>query len=190
MTTILALLLRHVLTALGLKAFTSSDEFEQLLGALGIIGGLVWSIWQKKKAGEALVSKTDAKMLVFLLIASLSALTPGCASKVLPGNDPVIVRAQQTRAMAFDVIDSYLQLEYRNHEYLKLVSPDFGRLANRLIAGNKQWFKSFDAVLSAYKSSRAEVDKSKVISAAAVLETALLETQACLAQAAAEGVTP
>lgn len=139
------------------------------------------------KAPDSAVAQPPKAWLPLLLACAI--LGTGCAH-VLPGNDPVIVRAQQTRAMFFEVMDTYLTLEYRNHQFLQSVNPEFARLANKLIAGNQQWFKSFDTVLVAYKAGRTDATRSKLIAAAAVLESALIETQACLAQAAAKGATP
>jgi hypothetical protein len=52
--TIIASLLRHGLTALGLMGTVSDEQLGQIAGAIAIVLGLAWSWWQKRQAARAL----------------------------------------------------------------------------------------------------------------------------------------
>lgn len=63
--TILALILRHVLTAAGAiavaKGYATDDMISQIIGALSTIGGLVWSVYQKHATGALTSDSSTTK---------------------------------------------------------------------------------------------------------------------------------
>lgn len=71
LATILGLLVRHALTALGVNDVVTGDEQEKLVGALLVILGIIWSVMQKydgfKKAAAVAVRLMKAAGLVSLL---------------------------------------------------------------------------------------------------------------------------
>jgi hypothetical protein len=58
MKEIIGLILRHTLTAAGFSGVMDDEQVSQIVGALSLIIGIVWSIWQKKQAATKL---EDAK---------------------------------------------------------------------------------------------------------------------------------
>jgi hypothetical protein len=50
---LLALLLRHLLTSLGLVGTLGENDLQQLAGGLMIAGGLLWSWLEKRRAAKA-----------------------------------------------------------------------------------------------------------------------------------------
>lgn len=194
MNAIIGLLVRHLINSLGASAIVTSEMEGKIVGALAILGTIIWSAWQKKRSGAMEPKPTDqaaasvaSKIIPPLVLVLL--LGAGCAS-ILPGNDPVIVRAQQTREIAFSTFDTFVTLEYRNRAFLQKLNPNFTDVADNIRTGAPKWFKSFDQVLVAYKAGKTPATKSKLDGAIAVIESALTEAQTYIALAAEKGVTP
>lgn len=190
MKPIIAKFIRHTLTALGGVGVATDSNVEQIAGAISIIVGIALSLWEarEKKPSDPAAASVANKIGLPLILAG-AVFCSGCAA-ILPGNDPVIVRAQQTREIAFSTFDTFVTLEYRNREALQKINPNFTDVADNIRVGAPKWFKSFDAVLVAYKSGKTPATKSKLDGAIAVIESALTEAQTYIALAAEKGVTP
>lgn len=79
MNTLITLIIRHVITALGVQGLVSSEETNQIGGAVAVIAGIGWSIYQKKQSGVPIVGKTDPKVPLVIIAALLAVIAPGCA---------------------------------------------------------------------------------------------------------------
>lgn len=189
MKPIIAKIIRHTLTALGGVGVATDSNVEQIAGAISIVIGIALSLWEarEKKPTDQAAASVANKIVPPLVLVLL--LGTGCAS-ILPGNDPVVVRAQQTREIAFSTFDTFVSLEYRNRATLQKLNPNFNEVADNIRVGAPKWFKSFDQVLVAYKSGKTPATKSKLDGAIAVIESALAEAQTYIALAAEKGVTP
>ncbi len=100
----------------------------------------------------------------------------GCSS-VEPGNDPVVVRAEQITATAFDAMDAFLFWESRHP-----VPDEIHEFAERLRRDAPQWFGSARALTRAYKSHRTEENKVALETVLALLETAVSESAGYMAK--------
>jgi hypothetical protein len=65
------------------------------------------------------------------LIAVFLLFGVGC-STIAPGNDPIVVRAEQTVKAAVTVIDSFLKFEYDNRMVLATSRPEIKLFADKL----------------------------------------------------------
>lgn len=103
-------------------------------------------------------------------------LLVGC-STIAPGNDPVVVRAEQATTSAFDVVDAFLLWEH-NHP----VPDNIHAFAEKLRTEAPGWFATARALTKAYKANRTPEKKAALGTALAVLETAVREATHYLAR--------
>lgn len=129
------------------------------------------------------------KTRLLLLLVLILSLNSGCKT-VLPGNDPVVVRAQQTEQIAFTTFDTYVHIEDKYRATLWNASHDFKMVADKIRTDAPAWFKSFDAVLDAYKANRSQQNKANLAAGLATLEQAVIEAQGYLVRATQEGAKP
>lgn len=106
----------------------------------------------------------------------------GCAT-VLPGNDPVVVRAEQIRGIALDTFDTVMKLERDNREALFAVSPDIKHTVDYFRKNELQWINGLDNCIQTYKKNRTPENKATLVTWLAVVEKALAEAQTCLIKA-------
>ncbi|MEQ1842049.1 MAG: hypothetical protein ABL994_16715 [Verrucomicrobiales bacterium] len=156
--------------------------------------GVAIMSWSTRQNGVSSEQVAEAKLpsapkvgMLWLLAGLL--LLPGCTAPILPGNDHVIVRAEQARDVAVSTFDTFVVLEYRNREILKTLSSNFYPLAERIRTDSDGWIKSLEKVLKTYKATRTPEGQSGLISAIAVLESSLAEVQSHIAIATHGGVT-
>jgi hypothetical protein len=107
----------------------------------------------------------------------------GCAA-VERGQDPVVVNAERATAMALDVMDAFLQVEYLNRELLAQASPEIHQVAERVRTDGPKWLESARAATKAYKQNRSPENKFQLQTAIAVLQTAVTESQRYIALSA------
>lgn len=100
----------------------------------------------------------------------------GCKS-IRPGHDPVVVNAERSVAIALDTFDLFLKLEFDNRERLKQISPDIFTVAEKFRREAPQWIASANNTIRAYKKNRTPEGKVSLMTAVAVLESALRESQ-------------
>lgn len=131
-----------------------------------------------------------------ILLAALCAISIvgfiGCVH-LDPNADPGEVRAEQTIATAYDVMDTFLKLEMQNRALLQAKALGVCKFADKLRAPvqvNGQsvpWgislIQSANATRLAYKRNRTPDNKASLVSAIAAVEAALAETNAQLANA-------
>ena len=105
----------------------------------------------------------------------------GCAS-IQPGNDPVVVNAERSTNVAFETINTFLQIEYTNQAWVKANAPQIHTYANYLRGHAKQWVASATDLIGAYKHNRTPENKASLQTAVAVLTTAEVQAQKYTAQ--------
>jgi len=117
-----------------------------------------------------------------LLALSLSFLILGCRT-VKEGNDPLVVRTEQTLVIARDTLDLFLSLEYQYHPVVRERLPEMQLIVQTFtcdsntngMADALDWLSSLNSVKNAYKN---KLDtKDNLIKALAIVEAALAEAQ-------------
>lgn len=119
----------------------------------------------------------------FLAVILLAVSLAGC-STLNPNADPVLVRTEQVERVAFDTFDTYVRLVAAHEAKVKQVAPVAYQFAEWLRAKGPDgkprgiaMVKSLDATRRAYKANRSAANKASLLSALAVIESALAETQ-------------
>ena len=123
-----------------------------------------------------------------LLLTVALALCAGCKT-ILPGNDPIIVRAEQSIQVAYATFDTFTALDNDNRELFKTKFPTVHEFAEWLRASVGQppmprglsIIQSANRVKLAYKSNRTAQNKASLVTALATLESAVMESQRQLA---------
>jgi hypothetical protein len=118
-------------------------------------------------------------------------LSWGCAS-ILPGHDPVVVRAEQSLQIAFTTFDTFLKLEHDNKARVKEKVPEVHKFAEWLrepvqfegksVPRGVSIIQSANNVKTAYKRNRTEANKANLVTALAAVESAVREAQKHLTQ--------
>lgn len=99
----------------------------------------------------------------------------GCA--LLPGQDPIVVNAERATAIAMDTFDSFMKYEFDNRVALARVSPDIHKVAERIRVNGKQWLLTARTLTKTYKANRSDENKFQLMTAVAVLQSAMAESQ-------------
>jgi hypothetical protein len=126
------------------------------------------------------MNKTLRIGYIVFLIASLIGI--GCSS-ILPGNDPLVVRAEQSLKGADVTFNTFVSVEYVNRAQLLAINPQIEKLADKVRVGWTNWAQKLDSALLAYKHSKTPENAAALTTAQAVVDTNLTQSQAALAQA-------
>lgn len=116
------------------------------------------------------------KLLAIALLAGLIPLFSGC--KLLPGQDPLLVRAEQSIRFAYVAIDSFLKFEYDNRQQYPWLKPAADKLRDHAPFVLQQALAS----TKAYKKSRQKADADVLVQHLAVVETMSREAQSLSAK--------
>jgi hypothetical protein len=111
----------------------------------------------------------------------------GCAA-LQPGADPIVVRAEQTTAIALDTFDLFLRVERQNEASLYKLNPKIHDFANLIRREAPQWLETARHLTKTYKSSRTEASKANLGTIVSLLLTSISEAQRYVAMAAPETV--
>lgn len=141
-----------------------------------------------EQVAAAKVSTGPSLGLVLMLATLL--LVPGCTAPILPGNDPVVVRAEQARTVAADTFSAFVRLEYLNRPSLQAISPDFARIADQVRSKSDGWIQSLTRVLASYKSNRTPDNRASLTAGLSTLDAALREVELHTAIATQHKITP
>lgn len=96
---------------------------------------------------------------IWYLLAAI--ILSGCAS-VEPGNDPLIVRSEQTAQIALSTFDALFNIEYSNREWIDAYAPMMRDRVNHLRDYAPVALKSLRTATAEYRSERSEVTASKL----------------------------
>lgn len=108
-----------------------------------------------------------------ITLALLASWLSGCAC-LLPGQDPLVVRAEQATRLLYVTTDKFLEWEYKNRAqvaYLKPVADKLRRTVPGVLAVSRD-------ALRAYKASKTSTTKSELVLALAPVEQLLQDSQA------------
>lgn len=124
-----------------------------------------------------------------LLSAVLLLALAGCVS-LKPGADPIEVRAEQTLSVAFATMDTFLKLAHQQESRLKTAAPQVLKFADWLrepqpdgLPRGASLVASANRVRQAYKANRSADNKASLVTALAIVESAVSETNRQLANA-------
>ena len=132
-------------------------------------------------------SKAGGVAALFIALG-IASYTCGCAS-VAPGNSTVVVRAEQSIAVADSTFDSAVHIDNSNRAFFETNLPAFHQFCEWLrtpvvIAPLTNSFprglaivRSAESVKETYKSTRSTNDYAILISSLAVLESATVQAQ-------------
>jgi hypothetical protein len=115
-------------------------------------------------------------MIRFLFILALMPLFSGC--KLLPGQDPLLVRAEQSIRFSYVAIDSFLKFEKDNREQYPFLKP----VADKMRRHAPVILNQAVAAVKVYRASKAAQDADVVVQYLAVVENLTREAQAATAQ--------
>jgi hypothetical protein len=118
--------------------------------------------------------------------AIVCAILSAC-STLQPGNDPVVVRAEQTQTISKDTLDAFVTYERNNDSTLRALNPAIHTYANYVRAHGQQWLRTLQAEKLAYKNNRTAENKANLLTAVAVLQEAVKQIGIYMSQAQAGG---
>lgn len=116
------------------------------------------------------------KNLSLILFVLLSFSISGCKSIGI-GQDPIVVNAERTLSIALTTFDVFLKYEYDNRAALEQISPDIKKFADVIRRNGKNWIETANNLKIAYKHNRTEQAKVSLITALALVQSALNESQ-------------
>lgn len=114
-------------------------------------------------------------------ILALCFLAWGCAT-VQPGNDPIVVHAEQTYQEAFDTFDTLFKLDSDNRAFVLQHAPSVHKAINDLKPKAKQALSNVHNVLAAYKANRDANNKASLATYLATLQALLNEAKTYTSQ--------
>lgn len=115
------------------------------------------------------------KLKLFLLCLP-ALLLFGCRG-LMPGSDPIVVNAERTTEIARATFDFFLRFEYENKELLFSVDPYIHKFAEQVRVSAPKWLESARTMTKAYKKNRSEENKFTLMTAVAVLQAGVAESQ-------------
>ncbi len=164
-------IVRHVLTTIGAvlatKGTIAETDVEFYVGAVMTVLATIWGVIDKIEKDRA--AKAAAKIVPVVLVSALMFCS-GC--KILPGNDSVVVRAEQSTAMGIEVFDAFVLWEYRNRDVLGEDS-EVTKAANYIRANAPMWLSMARATTKAYKNNRTAENKADLLTAVKTLEAGI-----------------
>jgi hypothetical protein len=181
---------RHVLTAAGgyllANGLADDSEVNEIVGALVTLLGAGWSIWAKVQAKKAAAVKVVAVLVMLGVIGAVA----GCAG-LKPGSDGLVVRTEQTQAIARSTFDLVLTADNINRSFWRTNAPAFHEFCEWLRNTNTVYHSpefgatniprvlmlqfQVDDVKEAYRGARASSNELWV--AWATLNSALLQAE-------------
>lgn len=120
-------------------------------------------------------------VVLALCLGTAAIMQTGCKS-VDPGNDPVVVRAEQVTQVALETFDAFLEWEWRNRNMgLSLSStPEVAAAAAEIRANGIRWLEDARALTQAYKEHRTPERRANLETAIAVLQETISRVSAYL----------
>jgi len=104
----------------------------------------------------------------------VALLIYGCASYPA-GNDPVVVNAEKTTAIAVETINTFLKIEREDQDLIKSKLPQAHTYANYVRVHALQWISTARSMTASYKNNRTAENKANLTTAVAVLAQAVIQ---------------
>src|SRR3990167_10151456 len=126
--------------------------------------------------------------LAILTLLCVSCST-SCTTRIDPGSDPLVVRAESLMTVALTTFDTFLAIEYNNKEIIKDRLPEIHKAAEWLrgsVDGNiprgLAFIESLNKVKNAYKQNKTTEGKMSLATTIALVETMLREVQGSISK--------
>ena len=113
------------------------------------------------------VRKYSAMMTILAAVVLVGC--NGC-NTLQEGADPVVVRAEQTASVAFDLFDVYVKMEYNNREGLASISPNFKQVGDVIRTDGLKAIEELRIATKVYKANRNEQNKANLQTYMALVE--------------------
>lgn len=117
--------------------------------------------------------------------ASVAVLLLSACAQLQSGADPVVVRAEQITASAYDTMETFKKYEFDNRATLEALNPKIETYANVIRRNGKRWLQTARSETMAYKNNRTSENKANMNTAIAVLQEAIHQIGLYMAQAGA-----
>lgn len=117
-----------------------------------------------------------------LILSSLVVLLAGCAS-IKPGNDPLIVHADQSRKALVETADSFVALEKNNRDYFWSVSKSIKHTADGIRATVPPILIALDASVDRYRAHKTSVQSSDLELRIAIVTSTIADITAAYLKA-------
>lgn len=111
-------------------------------------------------------------LLLLPVVIFTSVTLTGCAS-LIPGSDPIVVRAEQATQLLYVTADRFLLWEHTNRDKY----PQFKGLADKLRQHVPWALQRCRDATKVYKKHRDDVNKRVLVLSLASVETMLIEAQ-------------
>ncbi len=125
--------------------------------------------------------------IIAALIFLPAFLFSGCqTAPVAPGNDPIVVHAEQTTRIALDTFKTIEKIEFDSYSTIKQIDPavaaEIRTFVNSIRRQSPDWLQTARNVTEAYQMNRTAGNKASLDSAMAVLQVAIDESKKYLAK--------
>lgn len=118
--------------------------------------------------------KLNYTPVMALVLCSFFTMGVGPCATVQPGNDAVVVHAEQTYQEAFDASDALFKLDKINRAIILQTAPEVHAQINALKPKVKQVLANANSDIKTYKANRTTANLAKLNAAIAAL-TQILE---------------
>jgi hypothetical protein len=108
----------------------------------------------------------------------------GCVPwTVAPGADPAVVFAEQTAKEGMSYMDAFVKFERTHDVQLRAINPEIHKAAEEIRKHGPGWLTELRTATKVYKANRTEGSKVAVIMAQQIVEIAIGEIKAHMAEA-------
>jgi hypothetical protein len=128
------------------------------------------------------IAKTELRKLA--VVVMLLTMATACAT-VAPGQDPVLVRAQQTYQTSVDTFDLLFNLELENKDLIESKLPGTHMIVDKVKVQAKVALPALLSAIDTYKANKDQVGLTKWL---AVVEDLLRSAQGVVSQVSAAGL--
>jgi hypothetical protein len=126
----------------------------------------------RRSVAERCQAWLTCRLLPVVIFAAMIPLFSGC--KLLPGQDPLLVRAEQSVRFAYAATDSFVKFEYDN----RMQYPQLKPLADKIRMYAPMALASAREATKAYKASKTALNADVLVQHLAVVESLTREAQA------------
>lgn len=121
------------------------------------------------------------KLLSVLFIAAFLTACGTLDQAGVYGGDKTLYQADLTINTSYQALDAFVTYEYTNRALL-VNNPEITKYADYIRKQSPRWFQTYFALRSAYVSSKRAGDQQKLLAAVAVIQAALTQATAYLAE--------
>jgi len=119
--------------------------------------------------------KNVAVGIIFLV----AVMAFGCAHTA-PGEDPILVRSEQTLVVTFAVLDSFVRIEYQNRALIAEKAPSLASLAEQIRSRAPAMLLAANDAVDVYRRLKTQQAMDSMLLALATPEALAEQAQAAL----------